>query len=131
MTTNEEGYGATGDEVLESGTYYVKEKVPSQGYLLDTQIYTYEIAGGITAQENQKNSKEPPKKGRIVLEKTSALLEITNGNACYSLEGAEYVVYKNKECTEPVTKIVTNSKGNGTSDTIPLGEYYVKENKSA
>ena len=130
MTTNEEGYGATGDEVLESGTYYVKEKVPSQGYLLDTQIYTYEIAGGITAQENQKNSKEPPKKGRIVLEKTSAVLEITNGNACYSLEGAEYVVYKNKECTEPVTKIVTNSKGNGTSDTIPLGEYYVKETKA-
>ena len=93
-------------------------------------MYTYEVAGGITAQENQKISKEPPKGGRIELEKTSADVGITNGNACYNLEGAEYSIYKNQECTEFVTKIVLDSEGKGSSEIISLGDYYIKETKS-
>ena len=130
MATDKGGYATTGDDILEAGTYYVKEKIPSQGYLLDETIYTYEISEGMTAQENKRTSKEPPKRGRIEIEKTSAVLELTNGNACYKLEGAEYSVYKNQECTEGVTKIVLDIDGKGISDTIPLGEYYVKETKS-
>ena len=130
MTTDEKGYSTTGDEILEDGTYYVKEKSPSPGYLLDETVYTYEVAGGITAQENQKISKEPPKGGRIELEKTSADVGITNGNACYNLEGAEYSIYKNQECTEFVTKIVLDSEGKGSSEIISLGDYYIKETKS-
>lgn len=130
ITTNEQGYGTTGDDMLEGGIYYVKEKVPSPGYLLDETIYTYEVTEGIAAQENQKISKEPPKSGKIKVEKTSAVLDITNGNACYNLKGAEYSVYTNQECTENVTKIVLDTNGKGISDTIPLGEYYIKETKS-
>lgn len=88
------------------------------------------VTEGITAQENQKISKEPPKSGKIKVEKTSAVLDITNGNACYNLKGAEYSVYTNQECTENVTKIVLDANGKGISDTIPLGEYYIKETKS-
>lgn len=130
ITTNEQGYAATGEDILDNGKYYVKEKVPSTGYLLDETIYMYEVTEGITAQENQKISKEPPKKGKIEIEKTSAVLEITNGNACYNLEGAEYSIYENQDCTEIVTKIVLDADGKGISDSIALGKYYVKETKS-
>ena len=120
--------GNTNTISLNAGTYYVKEITPSKGYELDTQIYTVNVQSGKTATVT---SKEPPKSGKIKLEKTSAKPDVTDGNNNYSLAGAEYSVYRNSACTDFVDKIVTDDKGKGSLDNLPLGTYYVKETKAS
>ena len=72
---------------------------------------------------------EPKQKGTVRLTKTSANTEITNGNDCYSLEGAFYGIWKNKECTSGTGLSFTTDK-NGVADlngTLDAGTYFVKE----
>ena len=130
ITTDRNGEGSL--ENLPLGVYYVKETKASQGYELDKTVYTADISNGNTAViEKTVNSKEPPKVGRIKLEKVSAKPDITDGNKNYSLAGAEYSVYKNASCTDYVNKIITDDKGKGSLDNLPLGVYYVKETKAS
>ncbi len=84
-------------------------------------------------------------KGTIKIHKYSANPDITEGNTCYSLEGANFGVFKTRaEAVEAskeddVTKanakaiavIVTDKDGNGESVDIPLDTYYVVETKSS
>lgn len=65
-------------------------------------------------------------KGQLKLKKTSANTTITNGNSCYSLEGAQYGVYSDKECTKKVTTLTTNAKGETSMVEVDAGTYYVK-----
>ena len=70
-----------------------------------------------------------PRKGTVRLTKTSANTEITNGNDCYSLEGAFYGIWKNKECTSGTGLSFTTDK-NGVANlngTLDAGTYFVKE----
>ena len=120
--------GNTNTLNLEVGTYYVKEIKASKGYELEKTIHTVTIKAGETATVN---SNEPPKSGKIKLEKTSAKPDVTDGNDNYSLAGAEYSVYRNSACTDFVDKIVTDDKGKGSLDNLPLGTYYVKETKAS
>jgi len=131
ITTDASGYAATLDDELDFGTYYVKEIKPSKGYELDTKVYTCTISSSGSASINRVVSKEPPKSGKIKLEKTSAKPDVTDGNDNYSLAGAEYSVYRNSACTDFVDKIVTDDKGKGSLDNLPLGTYYVKETKAS
>jgi hypothetical protein len=70
-------------------------------------------------------------KGTINLEKSSAAPEITNGNPCYSLEGAVYGVYSSYSAAQSngsrVGTITTNAQGQGSIGNLELGTYYVKE----
>ena len=120
--------GNTNTLNLEVGTYYVKEIKASKGYELEKTIHTVTIKAGETATVN---SNEPPKSGKINLVKTSAKPDVTDGNNNYSLAGAEYSVYRNSACTDYVTKIVTDDKGKGSLNSLPLGTYYVKETKAS
>ena len=45
--------------------------------------------------------------GSLKLFKKSSNPELTEGNECYSLEGAEYGVYEDEACTKSVGKLVT------------------------
>lgn len=65
--------------------------------------------------------------GWIDLQKVSANTDITNGNDCYSLEGAEYGIYSNEECTNQVGTLTTNADGYAKSDKLDRATYYVKE----
>lgn len=120
--------GNTNTLNLEVGTYCVKEIKASKGYELEKTIHTVTIKAGETATVN---SNEPPKSGKINLVKTSAKPDVTDENNNYSLAGAEYSVYRNSACTDYVTKIVTDDKGKGSLDNLPLGTYYVKETKAS
>ena len=131
ITTDASGYAATLDDELDFGTYYVKEIKPSKGYELDTKVYTCTISSSGSASINRVVSKEPPKSGKIKLEKTSAKPDVTDGNNNYSLAGAEYSVYRNSACTDFVDKVITDDKGKGFLDNLPLGTYYVKETKAS
>ena len=67
--------------------------------------------------------------GAIEIKKSSAAPEITQGNDCYSLAGAEYGVYE-KGTDNKIATIVTDEKGYGRAEDIPTGEYEIKEIKA-
>lgn len=77
------------------------------------------------------NEKQPmPAQGNLHLRKKSANTAITNGNNCYSLEGAEYGLYSDAQCTKLVHKISTDAKGQADKDGFNAGTYYLKELKA-
>ena len=65
-----------------------------------------------------------PAKGKIKIIKASSNPDITNGNSCYSLQGAVYGIYQNGN---EVGRLTT--KADGTTDEISLsvGNYTIKE----
>lgn len=80
-------------------------------------------------------------KGKLCIKKTSANPAITDNNPCYSLQGAEYGVYKteadakadkNKVNTLTIGKYDSSEKYKDWSNEIELdeGTYYVKETKN-
>lgn len=80
-------------------------------------------------------------KGKLCIKKTSANPAITDNNPCYSLQGAEYGVYKteadakadkNKVNTLIIGKYDNSEKYKNWSNEIELeaGTYYVKETKA-
>lgn len=80
-------------------------------------------------------------KGKLCIKKTSANPAITDNNPCYSLQGAEYGVYKteadakadkNKVNTLTIGKYDNTEKNKNWSNEIELeaGTYYVKETKA-
>ena len=66
--------------------------------------------------------------GHINLHKTSANPDITNGNDCYSLEGAEFTVLNATGQTMGV--LTTNANGDTNTLELPEGTYTVRETKS-
>ena len=73
---------------------------------------------------------EEQQKGSMNLKKESANPEMTEGNSCYSLEGATYGVYKEQACTTKVADLTTDAQGNSNTVEVDAGTYYVKESKA-
>lgn len=73
--------------------------------------------------------------GSIKIHKYSASPEITNGNSCYSLKGAEFGIFKTMADAQAgknaVATIVTDQDGNGSIGNLAYGTYYVKETKAS
>ena len=65
--------------------------------------------------------------GHLNLHKTSANPEITDGNDCYSLEGAEFTVLNATGQTMGV--LTTNANGDTNTLELPEGTYTVRETK--
>ena len=69
--------------------------------------------------------------GGIELYKSSAKPEITDGNSAYSLEGAQYGVYRDGgDYVNPDAVITTDVNGYGWVDGLPVGDYWIKELKA-
>ncbi|WP_165249076.1 VaFE repeat-containing surface-anchored protein [Adlercreutzia sp. ZJ141] len=68
--------------------------------------------------------------GWIELAKTSADDTLTNGNACYRLEGARYGVYKDEACTTELCAMTTKADGTAASEKLGQGTYWVRETKA-
>ena len=64
------------------------------------------------------------------LKKESANPEMTEGNSCYSLEGATYGVYKEQACSTKIADLTTDAQGNSNTVEVDAGTYYVKETKA-
>lgn len=62
--------------------------------------------------------------GYIDLHKKSANETMTNGNTCYTLEGAKYGIYSENTLVGTLT---TDKNGYAKSDILPVGKYIVKE----
>lgn len=69
-------------------------------------------------------------KGQLQLLKKSSNPEISDNNACYSLEGAVYTIYSDPACTTVAGTLTTNAAGETAPVTLKPGTYYVKETKA-
>lgn len=65
--------------------------------------------------------------GWVELTKASGNPTVSDGNACYSLEGAQYGLYADEACTQLVTTLTTNADGWARSEQIPCDTYFLKE----
>ncbi|WP_287971359.1 SpaA isopeptide-forming pilin-related protein, partial [Blautia sp.] len=97
-----------------------KDKYTGYGKILFNEGSSYQKVGVFTAV---------PTEGGIEVRKSSAKPEITDGNDCYSLEGAEYGIYQ-RGTSNQVAKITTDNNGYGKVDSIPVGTYDIREIKA-
>ena len=69
---------------------------------------------------------------KLQLQKLSSNTELTAGNDCYSLNGAEYGIYSDKACTKKIGSITTNASGYGSYSKYvdASASYYAKETKA-
>lgn len=69
---------------------------------------------------------------KLQLHKSSSNKELTAGNGCYSLSGAEYGIFTDKACTKKIGSITTNANGDGSYSKYvdASASYYAKETKA-
>jgi len=116
--------GTSNKVTLDKGTYYIKEITAPEGFKLSSTVYTVSITDQCDKTVTVKDS---PEKARIQLIKSSAEPEMTEGNAGYSLSGAKYGVWSDKELTKSVGTLTTNSDGRSNELSVLAGTYYIKE----
>lgn len=144
IRTDANGFGVYGDGLDSKGkhvgsdvtnrTYYAKETKAPKGYKLDTTVYTFKDSGKKTVDGTVIYSftcKETPLI-KLQLQKSSSNTELTAGNGCYSLSGAEYGIYTDKACTKKIGEMTTNAKGNASYSKYvdASASYYAKETKA-
>lgn len=65
--------------------------------------------------------------GKIHVEKTSDLPDVTSGNPLYDLSLISYDVYADEGCTQYVSTITLDKNGHGESGKLKKGVYYLRE----
>lgn len=68
--------------------------------------------------------------GALEISKSSSNPSLTDGNACYSLAGAEYGVYRDQACTDYIGTLTVDENGWGRYDRLRTGTCYVREDKA-
>ena len=91
-----------------------------------TDGVTTDGSGHLTGYQHVGGKVRVPREfvGAIELRKSSANPELTDGNNCYSREGAVYGVYSG---SNKIAQMTTDSSGYAKVDNIPAGNYTVKE----
>lgn len=134
------GSGGTAKVCLPPGNYVIKETKPPKNYSLNSVSQAANFTGKGTITRTFKNDRLI----KIQLQKTSANPELTKGNSCYSLAGAEYSIYTNKSCSKGsyfgfirtdangfgVYGDGLDSKGNHVGSDVANKTYYAKETKA-
>ena len=109
---------ATQDEVFAGARAFVKE---NKG--------RYECGGYIYSGEGQELGQFWAKLnvGNAKLQKTSSNTSITDGNGNYSIAGATYGVFADKDCTKQLATLTTDENGNTDVVEVKAGTVYIKE----
>ena len=109
---------ATQDEVFAGARAFVKE---NKG--------RYECGGYIYSGEGQELGQFWAKLnvGNAKLQKTSSNTSITDGNGNYSISGATYGVFSDKDCTKQLATLTTDENGNTDVVEVKAGTVYIKE----
>ena len=109
---------ATQDEVFAGAKAFVKE---NKG--------RYECGGYIYSGEGQELGQFWAKLnvGNAKLQKTSSNTSITDGNENYSIAGATYGVFSDKDCTKQLATLTTDENGNTDVVEVKAGTVYIKE----
>lgn len=106
------------DEVYAGAKNFVKENKDR-----------YECGGYIYSGEGQDLGQFWAKLnvGNATIKKTSSNASITEGNNTYSIAGATYGVFADKNCTEQLATLTTDNSGNTETVEVKTGTVYVKE----
>ena len=127
LTTHEDGSTDVLNNLPLGTQWWVKERVAPAGYQLSVETFHAAISETDSVVVNME---EQPITGSFSIKKISANPELTENNEAYSLEGAVFGVWPNRECSGAPTYQAT-TKADGTTDAIeglPLGtQWYVKE----
>ncbi|MCZ1137017.1 SrtB-anchored collagen-binding adhesin [Clostridioides difficile] len=109
---------ATQDEVFAGAKAFVKE---NRG--------RYECGGYIYSGEGQELGQfwANLNVGNATLKKSSTNTSITDSNGNYSIAGATYGVFSDKECKEQLATLTTDSNGNTETVEVKAGTVYIKE----
>ena len=109
---------ATQDEVFSGARAFVKE---NKG--------RYECGGYIYSGEGQELGQFWAKLnvGNTKLQKASSNTSITDGNGNYSIAGATYGVFSDKDCTKQLATLTTDENGNMDVAEVTAGTVYIKE----
>ena len=109
---------ATQDEVFAGAKAFVKE---NKG--------RYDCGGYIYSGEGQELGQFWAKLavGNTKLQKTSTNANITDGNGIYSIAGATYGVYSDKDCTKQLATLTTDTSGNAEAVEVRATTVYIKE----
>ena len=109
---------ATQDEVFSGARAFVKEN--KERYECGGYIYSGEgqELGQFWAKLNVGNAK---------LQKTSSNTSITDSNGNYSVAGATYGVFSDKDCTKQLATLTTDENGNTDVVEVKAGTVYIKE----
>ncbi|MDY6304804.1 MAG: SpaA isopeptide-forming pilin-related protein, partial [Oribacterium sp.] len=108
---------------LDAGTYYVKETKAPNGFKLDSTVHSMAIKENETTTLTVKDSYVP---SSVTLKKVSSSNGV-DGNENYSLAGAVYDVFSDKDLKNKVGSLTTKADGTTNSITVPAGTYYAKE----
>ncbi|HBY2626728.1 UNVERIFIED_CONTAM: SrtB-anchored collagen-binding adhesin [Clostridioides difficile] len=109
---------AVQDEVFAGAKAFVKE---NKG--------RYDCGGYIYSGEGQELGQFWAKLavGNAKLQKTSTNANITDGNRIYSIAGATYGVYSDKDCTKQLATLTTDTSGNTEAVEVRASTVYIKE----
>ena len=109
---------ATQDEVFAGAKSFVKE---NKG--------RYECGGYIYSGEGQELGQfwANLNVGNATLKKSSSNTSITENNGNYSIAGATYGVFADKDCNEQLATLTTDSNGNTEVVEVKAGTVYIKE----
>lgn len=110
------------EEVLTSAVNWVQEMERSGKYTGHGTFYVCEYWQAQAVLWLTENT------GGLELYKESENPSVTEGNAAYSLEGAQYGVYRDGgDYVNPDAVITTDANGYGKAENLPVGEYWIKE----
>lgn len=132
LVTGNDGTATT--DALYLGEYYVKEKTAPEGYVLDKEAHDITLTYDANSSEvffYSETVSDMPQKGRISVTKYDSETNNTiAASAKYGVYAAEDIVVNGVlkyKADSLVDTIETSNNGKGTSDTLYLGRYYVKE----
>lgn len=110
------------EEVLTSAVNWVQEMERSGRYTGHGTFYVCEYWQAQAVLWLTENT------GGLEMYKESENPSVTEGNAAYSLEGAQYGVYRDGgDYVNPDAVITTDANGYGKAENLPVGEYWIKE----
>ena len=121
---------------LQPGNYVLTEKEHPEFIVKDIQVSGDAVVEGnkvkITLNDRVTvNFTNERSTGTASIQKTSSKPEITDNNSCYTLNGAEYGVYKDSAASkDKVGTLVTDSSGVSPKLDLTAGTYYIKEEKA-
>lgn len=148
-TTNQEvGRYKTNDEgiidlykLAGGNSYYAQEVTAPNGYEINDTKFYFDIDSNGFVKISDKNSDENKSvftindKGDMTISLSNKLkwfkLNLNKVNDLdKKLAGAEFTLYKDKDCTQEVVRETTDDKGNLLFDKVEAGLYYLKETKA-
>ena len=106
------------DEVFAGAKAFVKE---NKG--------RYDCGGYIYSGEGQELGQFWTKLavGNAKIQKSSSNTTVTKDNDCYTIAGATYGLYSDKECKKSVGTLIVDANGNSEAIEVRAGTVYVKE----